>query len=470
MFKFFRIPFANSGNKTSIPDDADSAGNVSYSEGYTFDYQRPSTDPAAKNIERQKMNAIFSDITTSISEIQSQGIPDFITPALNNGVAYSYPINAVVRFNDVIYYSKVAVNTATPADLSKWGVVPFKINSDTGFKNRVINGAMVFDQRNAGASVTPTTSTYTLDRWHAIMQVTSKYSVQQNAGSVTPPVGFTKYLGITSLSSYSTGAAEAFLLNHYIEGCNTADFAFGTASATSITLSFWVRSSLTGVFSLSICNELANRVYITNYTINSANTWEPKTITITGDTSGTWQTNKAIGAQIRFDLGSGANFNGTAGAWGSSNLLRTSGSQSIVGTNGATFYLTGVQLEKGSTATSFDYRPYGAELSLCQEYYWNAIGVFGNIPAWTWQTTQFGTTIWFPVAMRTAPTIITKTATNGYSFYMAGATYNFDTLNANNANILCADLNVTTSGKTAGQGGFFSVNAGGLVAFESELK
>lgn len=282
-----------------------------------------------------------------------------------------------------------------------------------GFKNRIINGDMRIDQRNAGASVTPTASAYTLDRWLAIMGVASKYSVQQNAGSLSAanrPAGFTNYLGITSTSAYSSGASDAFLLNHYIEGFNTADFAWGTASAATVTLSFWVRSSLTGTFALSVCNAPADRTYIATYTISSANTWEQKTITISGDTSGSWNTGNGIGVQVRFDLGSGSNFNGTAGSWGTSNLLRTSGSQSVVGTNGATFYITGVQLEKGSTATSFDYRPYGTELALCQRYYYrNGVSSVTNQMTWlvgviTSTTNCTRCIMRHPVPMRATPT------------------------------------------------------------------
>jgi hypothetical protein len=285
-------------------------------------------------------------------------------------------------------------------------------NSYYNFKNRIINGAMVIDQRNNGASVIPTTS-YTLDRWVASQSVASKFSVQRNAGSVTPPVGFTNYLGVTSLSAYSSGAGDVFILNQYIEGVNTADFAWGTANATSIAVSFWVRSSLTGTFSLSICNGASNRSYITTYTVNAANTWEYKTVTIPGDTTGSWMTDSNISLQLRFDLGLGSNFNGTAGSWVAGNVARTSGSQSIVGTNGATFYITGVQLEEGIVSTPFDFRPYTTELQLCQRYYYQSWGsgaftVTGNaffgMPVPNALQVSVGTTT-FPVVMRANPTV-----------------------------------------------------------------
>ena len=238
----------------------------------------------------------------------------------------------------------------------------------TGFKNRIINGGMRIDQRNAGASVTSPASGYTLDRWNCNNDASGKYSIQQNAGSVTPPAGFTNYLGITSLSSYSVPAGEVYGIQQKIEGFNFADLAWGTANAQTVTFSFWVRSSITGTHSGSFYNAAYARGYAFTFTVSSANTWEYKTVTVAGDTSGTWPTTNGAGVIVNFNLGTGTTNSRTAGSWGAGCTAAT-GSVSIVGTNGATFYVTGVQLEKGSTATSFDYRDYGRELALCQRYY-----------------------------------------------------------------------------------------------------
>lgn len=236
-----------------------------------------------------------------------------------------------------------------------------------GFKNRLINGGMVIDQRNAGASVTPTTNqTYTLDRWQVELSQASKFSVQQ---STTAPAGFKNSLLITSLSAYSVGASDYFMLNQTIEGFNIADLNWGTANASTVTLSFWVRSSLTGTFGGGLENNATNRDYVFSYTINSANTWEQKSITIAGDTSGTWATDNNAGIRLRLGLGVGSTLSTTPGSWGSTRYFSATGATSVVGTNGATFYITGVQLESGSTATGFDFRSYGTELDLCQRYY-----------------------------------------------------------------------------------------------------
>jgi hypothetical protein len=240
----------------------------------------------------------------------------------------------------------------------------------TTFRNRIINGDMRIDQRNAGASVSVTGTTgYVLDRWASGASQDSKYSIRQNSAGATPPAGFTNYLGITSLSSYSVLSSDTFLIRHNIEGFNTSDLDWGKTSAAIVTLSFWAQSSLTGTFGGALINAGATRSYPFNYTISSANTWEYKTIIIPGDTTGTWLTNNGTGIEIRFGLGSGSTYTGTAGTWIAGNVVQPTGTVSVVGTNAATFFITGVQLEKGSVATPFERRPYGTEFSLCQRYY-----------------------------------------------------------------------------------------------------
>jgi hypothetical protein len=237
-------------------------------------------------------------------------------------------------------------------------------------KNRIINGAMVIDQRNAGASVTQTTAAlYTIDRWAIYGTVASKFTAQQNAASVTPPAGFTNYLGITSSSAYSVGSTDAFVLGQKVEGFNISDLAWGTASAKTITLSFWVRSSLTGTFGGSIVNNNFDRAYPFTYTISSANTWEQKSITIAGDTTGTWLTTNGLGLTVWVGLGAGSALSGTAGSWQASGFYSATGATSVVGTNGATFYITGVQLEQNTSATPFERRLYNQELANCQRYF-----------------------------------------------------------------------------------------------------
>lgn len=280
------------------------------------------------------------------------------------------------------------------------------------FRNRIINGDMRVDQRNAGAAVTPTSSSYTLDRWQAIISQSSKFSVQQNAGSVTPPTGFNNYLGVTSLSAFSVAAGDYFAIYQQIEGLNVADLGFGTANALTVTISFWVRSSLTGTFGGSLKNS-STRSYPFTYTISSANTWEKKTITIAGDTTGTWPTDTSAGLLLSLGLGAGATFSGTAGAWAGANYVTATGATSVVGTNGATFYITGVQIETGSVATPFERRPYGTELALCQRYYYRMKPASGDAfsMAYASTTTGFVGIGSFPVTMRTSPAALEQSGT-----------------------------------------------------------
>jgi len=288
-----------------------------------------------------------------------------------------------------------------------------------GFKNRIINGAMVIDQRNAGASVTvnSTSEAFGVDRWRAVGQSTDGVFTMQR--DTTVPDGFANSLKITvTTADASIGSTQNYLLMQRIEGFNTADLNWGSASAKTVVLSFWVRSSVTGTFGGAIRNDDGDYNYPFTYTINAANTYEYKTVTITAPTSGTWKTTTATGIQVTFSLGSGSSLIGTAGAWSTSNFFGATGQTNLIATNGATWYITGVQLEVGSTATSFDYRPYGTELALCQRYYW-LIGSGINKVLGTgfyFNASEIDMALTMPVAMRTTPTLTQTTGTDYFKY------------------------------------------------------
>jgi len=296
-----------------------------------------------------------------------------------------------------------------------------------GFRNRIINGAMVIDQRNAGASVTITTNgTYTLDRWQMGSSSSSAFSVQQSS---TAPTGFSKSMLVTSLAATTVSADTYYSVLQAIEGFNFSDMEFGTANAKTITVSFWVRSSLTGTFGGWIQNANVDRSYPFSYTISAANTLEQKTVTIAGDTSGTWVgSTNGTGLYVGLSLGMGSNRRGTANSWQAGNYRSVTGETAVVGTNGATFYITGIQLEKGSTATAFDYRDYGRELIMCQRYYFKDTRYFSissQGAATNGQTYPFLTFV-LPVSMRTTPTI----TPSGSTTFTGVSAYSDQTLNA----------------------------------------
>jgi hypothetical protein len=345
--------------------------------------------------------------------------------------------------------------------------------SGFGFKNRIINGAMIIDQRNAGASVTVNTSAdvFSADRWHGT-GVTSEgvFTLQQ---STTSTSGFVNSLlaTVTTVDS-SIGASQRYIIRHMIEGLNVGDLGWGTANAQTVTLSFWVRSSLTGTFSGSLMNAAANRSYPFSFTISSANTFEYKTITIAGDTTGTWLTTNGVGIQLSFDMGCGADLRTSANAWAAGNFRGVTGSVQLIANSGATFYITGVQLEKGSTATSFDYRPYGTELALCQRYFTkfqnDGSGFAGIACGYQGATTESIFAVNFPTQMRAEPTAtISNLIVSDVVNYTAAATLgNFA------AGFISAEMRVTHSSN----GAQFrpatltiSSNTNGFLALSAEL-
>ena len=347
-----------------------------------------------------------------------------------------------------------------------------------GLKNRIINGAMVFDQRNAGASVTvnSTTQTFSVDRWWASGQSTDGvFTMQQSS---TAPSGFSNSTAITvTTADASIGTTQRYYFAQRIEGFNTADLGWGTAGASTVTLSFWVRSSITGTFGGFVYNSDADYSYPFSYTISSANTWEQKSVTIAGPTAGTWVgATNGFGMQIGWSLGTGTDRLGTSGAWTASQKFGATGQTNLIATNGATFYITGVQLERGSTASSFEYRSYGTELALCQRYYVHYSSATNSV---SYFATGFGYTtsasisvFQFPVPMRTSPSLSTSGTASHYRWLNGGT---FLTCSAvpslDQSNPFTSDVIFTQSTTTVGFGGMIGANSttAAYLGFSAEL-
>jgi len=495
-----RIPFAAGISSTLTTDSSSvSTGSIITSGGVGI----------AKALNVGSATDSSSISTGSIVTAGGVGVAKNLYVGVNANVAGTLGVTGVATFSATPIYSSLTASSAVATDASKnlvsvtntgtgnnvlatsptlvtpalgtpaSGIMTnvTGINYD-GFKNRIINGAMVIDARNAGASVTPTADAYTLDRWQAVLSASSKFSVEQTVTGVAAPAGFTDYLAITSSSAYSITSTDTFYLRQAIEGFNTADFAWGTSSASSVTLSFWVRSSLTGTFGGAIRRGTGNiYVYPFTYTISVANTWEQKTVTIAGPTS-TWNSNttNGVGLNVLFGLGIGATYSGTAGSWQASDIYGATGATSVVGTNTATFYITGVQLEKGSTATSFDYRPYGTELALCQRYYFK-IQATGDTQtfasSYNFSTTSAVGYTAFPVALRTRPTALEQSGTaanykirHGTTETACSSVPTFST----SVDVAANTVFTVASGLTAGQGSMlWSGSSSAYLAWSAEL-
>jgi hypothetical protein len=336
-------------------------------------------------------------------------------------------------------------------------------------RNRLINGDMRIDQRNAGVATANTINGYTLDRWQVNQSVTGKLIAVQS--STIYPVGFSYSLGITSQSTYAVLATDYYAITQAVEGFNFADAAWGTASAKTVTLSFQVYSSLTGTFGGALRNSAVNRSYPFSYSIPTANTWTTISVTIAGDTSGTWVggTN-GIGVYVLFGLGVGANYVSTAGAWVAANALSCTGAVSVVGTSGATFYITGVQLEVGTVATPFERQLYSTQLAQCQRY----LPAFSGLSHWfPWGIMSSATggnfTVIYPVQLRTPPTgIIVSSVAHWYWTDVVGLNSAPDTITFSSSSTLGGLCAVTRAagGATAGRScTLYSISASALIYF-----
>jgi hypothetical protein len=337
------------------------------------------------------------------------------------------------------------------------------------FQNRIINGAMVVSQRGTSFS----TGGYTLDRFYSDTTTAGAWTITQSS---TAPAGFVKSLLYTKTTGNAPSSGDYNYLVQFVEGLNCTDLAWGTANAKTVTLSFWVYSGATGTFGGSLRNGAGDYSYPFTYTISSANTWTQATVTIAGPTTGTWLTTNGIGISVFFDLGSGTSARATAGSWIAGNYIGASGTSTYpTSTSSGVLYFTGVQLEVGSTATSFDYRPYGTELGLCQRYYylWGS-GNGKNLGLAGYYTSTYLTTATvFPVTMRTAPSLIQTTGTDYYLMY---ANNSADTFNSFSDGIkdptpqtAGLDTSSGVSGTAGHSGRLITNNASASIAFSAEL-
>jgi len=349
------------------------------------------------------------------------------------------------------------INGATPTNDNLMG------------RNRIINGAMEIAQR--GTSAVSTSASFPVDRFNFYEDVTSATATGQQ--STDAPAGFKNSLVYTVGTGASPGAANYAGIQQRIEGYNIADFGFGTSDAKTFTLSFWVKSSVTGTFGVGFRNGSGTRSYIASYTINSTNTWEYKTITIAGDTSGTWLNDTSTGISCFFDLGVGSTYSTTAGSWQAGSLFGLTGGAKLSSTSGATWYITGVQLEAG-VGTSFERRLYPQELALCQRYYqliasgspkticnvayYSASAIYGNLP--------------LPVEMRSVPSIDQTTGTSYYVSYSAatGDFFNSLTVGSPSTKRAVEFYNGTEISGTSGNAAFVRTNnANAYLALTAEL-
>jgi hypothetical protein len=328
---------------------------------------------------------------------------------------------ASIGAEDDFYIDTTDWDVYGPKAAGAWGDATSLRGADAApaARNLLINGDMRLDQRNAGASASITGQVYTLDRWRAVRGgngTLATMSVQRVTSNAHPEFQYSVLVTFSSAATLGTTSQHALL--QFVEGLNVGDLKWGSADAKTVTLSFWVRASVTGTYPVAVFNSSAARSYAGQYVVNAANTWEYKTVVIPGDTTGTWLTDTGKGLALYFGLGEGTAFNSSSvNTWQGGTLVRASGHVTPATTNGATWQITGVQLERGSEATPFEHLPIGELLRRCQRYYvksfpletapaQNAAGgnyyYFSQNVAAAVQT--YANTFPFPVRMRAAPT------------------------------------------------------------------
>ena len=364
--------------------------------------------------------------------------------------------------------STIAVNSITPATGSTVSIDSFVPAGQFGWRNKIINGDMNIAQRGTSFAAIANQA-YSLDRWIYGNTSAAVATVTQQADVPSSNEFQYSYRYAVTTADTSIAASDAAYVVQFVEGYNARDLIGRT-----FTLSFWVRSSKTGTHCVKFGNSSADRSYVTEYTINAANTWEQKSITVSGGliTAGTWNWTNGIGLAVFWTLAAGSTFQTTAGAWQTGNFLATANQVSCLDTVGNIFAITGVQLEVGSVATPFEHRPYGTELALCQRYYFRTSDGYPSGSAYSPSATAVNAVLSFPVTMRAAPSALEQSGTATDYTVLNGAgsvvtcsavpTFLAGALNSSRIQLTVA------SGLTAGQGSSVRL-VGGYFGWSAEL-
>lgn len=348
--------------------------------------------------------------------------------------------------------------------------------SGLNFKNCIINGNMQVDQRNSGSAVTNTgATTFYLDRWNVLGTTSAGQFSNQGVFDAPNGIGVSKsYKIVVTTADSSLASGDRYILMHRIEGYNLRPFQLGTANAQQLTISFYVKSSVTGTFAGALLNGDADRRYIFEYTISSADTWERKTITLTGDTSGTWATGSSRGAQLTWSLGAGSDYQSTKDAWGAGGQYTTSSATNLMATGSATFQLTGVQMELGPVATDVEVIPYDIEFQRCCRYYFKlASGANQTMGRGGYYSSSQGEfVVDVPVIMRSNPTLDYVSGTDYYVYYRNGGSDTINTL-ALNSESQVNQIHILNNAQSSGTAGHslhaVTNNASSYVALNAEM-
>ena len=327
----------------------------------------------------------------------------------------TYKYSMVTKVSNNVIAAGALTTGLTGSNLS----VSTLVMGSSFLRNRIINGDMRVFQRNTVAN---TNGEYSVDRWRYV--ITSTGTAQATQSQVSPE-GFTESILFDVVTvDTSIAASELAALYQSIEGYNISDLYWGAVGAKSVTLSFWVYSTTTGTFCVSFRNGSNDRSYIAEYTINAINTWEYKTITVPGPTTGTWDTTNGEGLSIIFTVAVGTTYRTTANAWASGNFLGTANQTNLLANAANSIRFTGVQLEEGTVATPFERQLYNAQLAQCQRYYYRVTAagtsrIFGN--GYVTSATIADFTTPFPVTMRDEPSALEQTGTAANYIVVAGA-------------------------------------------------